>query len=106
MIKTIKTVLYTLMSVFVIGAVIGVWYAYAESKQEQVELETQEIEIVSANKIADNILNHLSETLNCKIHLTVNPDIIGGVQLRQGNKIFDNSVSYQLNQLKNTLYNL
>ena len=43
MIKTIKTVLYTLMSVFVIATALGVWYAYAESKQEQVELETQEI---------------------------------------------------------------
>ena len=43
MLKTIKTVLYTLMSVFVIGTAVGVWYAYAESKQEQVELETQEI---------------------------------------------------------------
>ena len=43
MLKTIKTVLYTLMSVFVIGAAVGVWYAYAESKQEQVEVETQEI---------------------------------------------------------------
>ena len=43
MLKTIKTVLYTLMSVFVIGAAVGVWYAYAESKQEQTEIETQEI---------------------------------------------------------------
>ena len=43
MLKTFKTVLYTLMSVFVIGTAVGVWYAYAESKQEQVEIETQEI---------------------------------------------------------------
>ena len=43
MLKTFKTVIYTLMSVFVIGACVGVWYAYAESKQEQVEVETQEI---------------------------------------------------------------
>ena len=55
MLKTIKTVLYTLMSVFVIGAAVGVWYAYAESKQEQVELETQEIvdtleEIINVTK--------------------------------------------------------
>jgi len=70
------------------------------------ELETQEIEIVSANTIAEDILDQLSTTLNCKIQLTVNPNIIGGIQLRQGNKIFDNSISYQLNQLKNTLYNL
>ena len=43
MLKTFKTVLYTLMSVFVIATAVGVWYAYAESKQEQVEVETQEI---------------------------------------------------------------
>ena len=55
MLKTFKTVLYTLMSVFVIGTAVGVWYAYAESKQEQVELETQEIvdtleEIINVTK--------------------------------------------------------
>ena len=42
MLKTIKTVLYTLMSVFIIGTVVGVSF-YAESKQEQTEIETQEI---------------------------------------------------------------
>ena len=52
MLKTIKTVLYTLMSVFVIGTAVGVWYAYAESKKEQVELETQEI-VDTLEKIID-----------------------------------------------------
>ena len=52
MLKTFKTVLYTLMSVFVIGTAVGVWYAYAESKQEQVELETQEI-VDTLEKIID-----------------------------------------------------
>ena len=70
------------------------------------ELETKEIEIISAQKINDEVLKDLSKELNCKIQLTINPNIIGGVQLRQGNTIFDNSISYQLNQLKNTLYNL
>jgi len=52
MLKTFKTVLYTLMSVFVIGTAVGVWYAYADSKQEQVELETQEI-VDTLEKIID-----------------------------------------------------
>ena len=52
MLKTFKTVLYTLMSVFVIGTAVGVWYAYAESKQEQVEIETQEI-VDTLEKIID-----------------------------------------------------
>ena len=44
MIKTIKTVLYTLDVCFCNRYCICiVWYAYAESKQEQVEVETQEI---------------------------------------------------------------
>ena len=55
MLKTFKTVIYTLMSVFVIGTAVGVWYAYAESKQEQTEIETQEIvdtleEIINVTK--------------------------------------------------------
>ena len=55
MLKTFKTVLYTLMSVFVIGTAVGVWYAYADSKQEILEIETQEIvdtleKIVSVTK--------------------------------------------------------
>ena len=52
MLKTFKTVLYTLMSVFVIGTAVGVWYAYADSKQEQVEIETQEI-VDTLEKIID-----------------------------------------------------
>ena len=55
MLKTFKTVLYTLMSVFVIATALGVWYAYADSKQEQLEIETQEVvdaleEIISVTK--------------------------------------------------------
>ena len=48
----------------------------------------------------------LSQALNCNLKMTVDSSIIGGMRLRQGNKIFDNSISYQLNQLKKTLYNL
>ena len=33
-------------------------------------------------------------------------EIIGGIKLRIGNKIFDNSISYQINQLKKTLHNM
>ena len=55
MLKTFKTVIYTLMSVFVIGTAVGLWYVYAESKEEQIEIETQEIvdtleKIVSVTK--------------------------------------------------------
>jgi len=55
MIKTFKTVVYTLMTVFVIGTDVGIWYAYADTKQEQLEVETQEIvdtleKIVSVTK--------------------------------------------------------
>jgi Bax protein len=43
MLKTIKTVLYTLMSVFIIATIAGVLYAYGESKEQKAEIETQEI---------------------------------------------------------------
>ena len=70
------------------------------------ELNNKKIEIIAAQELAEDVLQSLEKRLNCKIQLTINPSIIGGIQLRQGNTIFDNSISYQLNQLKNTLYNL
>lgn len=70
------------------------------------DLDNTKIEIIAAQNLTKELLESLEKKLNCEIQLTVNPNIIGGVQLRQGNKIFDNSIAYQLNQLKNTLYNL
>ena len=80
MLKTIKTVLYTLMSVFVIGTAVGVWYAYAESKQEQVEIETQEI-VDTLEKIID----------------VTKPDFE-----RANNQTFINSVGECVNYIYNT----
>jgi len=80
MLKTIKTVLYTLMSVFVIGTAVGVWYAYAESKQEQVEIETQEI-VDTLEKIID----------------VTKPDFE-----RANNQTFINSVGACVNYIYNT----
>ena len=80
MLKTFKTVLYTLMSVFVIATALGVWYAYADSKQEQVELETQEI----------------VETLE-KIYVVTKPDFE-----RANNQTFLDSVGACVNYIYNT----
>ena len=80
MLKTIKTVLYTLMSVFIIGTAVGVWYAYAESKQEQTEIETQEI----------------VDTLE-KILVVTKPDFE-----RANNQTFINSVGACVNYIYNT----
>ena len=43
---------------------------------------------------------------NPKIKTNTDPDIIGGIKLRIGNKIFDNSINYQINKLKKTLHNM
>ena len=80
MLKTFKTVIYTLMSVFVIGACVGVWYAYAESKQEQLEIETDEV----------------VETLE-KIVTVTKPDFE-----RANNQTFINSVGACVNYIYNT----
>ena len=80
MLKTIKTVLYTLMSVFIIGTAVGIWYAYAESKQEQTEIETQEI----------------VDTLE-KILVVTKPDFE-----RANNQTFINSVGACVNYIYNT----
>ena len=80
MLKTFKTVLYTLMSVFVIATAFGLWYAYADSKKEQVEIETQEI----------------VDTLE-KIVSVTKPDFE-----RENNQTFINSVGACVNYIYNT----
>jgi len=70
------------------------------------EHSTSEIEIITSAKLDDTTQQFLSQKLNCNLKATVDASMIGGLRLRQGNKIFDNSISYQLKQLKKTLYNL
>jgi len=74
--------------------------------------DIKEVEIITANKIDEDTLHTLTQSIydklntNQKINIINDPNIIGGIQLRVGNKIFDNSISYQINQLKKTLHNL
>ena len=70
------------------------------------------MEITTSEKLTETDLERVSQTicnkLNTipKINLKIDPDMIGGIKLRVGNKIFDNSVSYQIKQLKKTLHNM
>ena len=68
------------MSVFVIATAFGLWYAYADSKKEQVEIETQEI----------------VDTLE-KIVSVTKPDFE-----RENNQTFINSVGACVNYIYNT----
>ena len=69
------------------------------------ELSANKIEIIVAKPLDEVTTQSLTKRLNHSINVTVDPSMIGGIKLRQGNKIFDNSISYQLNNLKKTLYN-
>ena len=70
------------------------------------------VEITTSEKLTETDLEYVSQTicntLNAapKINIKIDPDMIGGIKLRIGNKIFDNSVSYQIKQLKKTLHNM
>ena len=70
------------------------------------------VEITTSEQLNDADLEHISQTicnkLNSapKISIMTDSNLIGGMKLRVGNKIFDNSVSYQIKQLKKTLHNM
>ena len=74
--------------------------------------DIKEVELTTASKLDDFTLRSLTNSLHNnlssqpKIKENINPEIIGGIKLRIGNKIFDNSVSYQIKQLKKTLHNM
>ena len=70
------------------------------------ELHANEIEITIAKHLDETTIKSLTERLKYTINVIIDPSVLGGIKLRRGNKIFDNSISYQLSNLKQTLYNL
>ena len=70
------------------------------------EQNKNELEIITATQLTDDVIEQLSKQLNCLIKTSIDKSMIGGIKLRRGNKIFDNSISFQLNNLRKTLYNV
>ena len=70
------------------------------------------VDLITAGSLDDEVLNSLKEALRMnlkttpKINTKTDPKIIGGIKLRIGNRIFDNSVNYQIKQLEKTLHNM
>ena len=70
------------------------------------------VEITTRNKLTGTDLEYIYQAIynklntTPKINIKIDSNIIGGIKLRIGNKIFDNSVSYQIKQLKKTLHNM
>ena len=70
------------------------------------------VEITTSKKLDNSDLEYITKAVhsilktNSTIKVKTDSSMIGGLKLRVGNKIFDNSVSYQINQLKKTLHNL
>ena len=82
------------------------------NRLSEMHSDIQSIDITTAQKLSDEEFQSLSESLSSvlntkpKINIKEDSNMIGGVKLRVGNKIFDNSISCQINQLKKTLHNM
>ena len=78
-----------------------------------MNLESKELDVTitsnvqfSSDKldfIKENISRKLNKQINIKTH--INKSLLGGIQLRIGNTIIDNSLSNKLTKLKNSLKN-
>ena len=77
-----------------------------------MDSDVQNIDVTTAHKLSEEEIQSLSESIfrvlntKPKINIKEDSDMIGGIKLRVGNKIFDNSINYQINQLKKTLHNM
>jgi F-type H+-transporting ATPase subunit delta len=75
-------------------------------------LGINKVDIITANKLSEEELDSLSQKIvgilnnSPSVNNIADPNIIGGIKLRVGNNIFDNSINYQINQLKKTLHNM
>ena len=76
------------------------------------QLGSNRVDIITANPLSEQELNSLSHTISGilnsspSINNITQTEIIGGMKLRVGNNVFDNSINYQINQLKKTLHNV
>ena len=70
------------------------------------ELNAKKIEVITAKQLDKDTISQLFGQLNYKVETTIDTSIIGGMKIKHGNNIFDNSISYQLNQLKKKLHNM
>ena len=78
-----------------------------------INLDSKELDVTITSNIEfssdklDSIKSNLSEKLNKQINIKthINKSLLGGVQLRIGNTIIDNSLSNKLTKLKNSLKN-
>ena len=76
------------------------------------QLGLNKVDIITATKLSDEEIKSLSIKIDGilnnspSVNNIEDPSIIGGLKLRVGNNVFDNSVSYQINQLKKTLHNM
>jgi len=63
------------------------------------------IHIISAKKISEEVKNNIAVVFgnNLKITQELDPSLIGGVKIKQGNTIFDTSILSQLKKLKQEL---
>lgn len=62
-------------------------------------------EVITAHDVGNNIDKKIKEAFGDNLEIThkVDPEIIGGVKIRIGNKIFDGSTATQIKSLKQTL---
>ena len=64
-----------------------------------------EIEVQSARKLDEKILNHLKKVFGDEVEASesVDESLLGGIRVRTEDKILDGSLKTQLNQLKQSL---
>ena len=70
------------------------------------ELDRKKIQVITAEPASDEMLQQLFEKSKYTIKNIVDTSIIGGIKIKHENTIIDNSIVYQLNQLKKTLHNM
>ena len=80
------------------------------NKLSNSSLNTNNIDLIIADDLDEQFIEKISNSLldivaNPKINIVKKPEIIGGIKLKIGNKVFDNSISTQLTKLKKTLFN-
>ena len=109
----INTLVIELLIILIDNDKVQLFGDIANKYNHLMNLESKELDVTITSNvqfspdkldfIKGNISGKLNKQINIKTH--INKSLLGGVQLRIGNTIIDNSLSNKLTKLKNSLKN-
>lgn len=80
----------------------------AKKADKNQKKKPEVIHVVSAVELDEKAKQHIHQLFgeDLEMDVTVDPEVIGGIEIRKRTELFDGTIAAQLSKLRHKLYNL